>query len=226
MGQCCGTSNMFYTEDYICSIFKDDHLKLLYYNYNRLLNFIVKYRIQQEIRKKEIISEIIPKLYDHTNENKLKKYHSAFFNQFLSELDKNNNYYSVILYLYPFINHDDENIEKTLYDIFKFICPNLTKYMLVNILEKYITFYTFTLTKIVFENENENKMKEELEGLCKIYSKDNIKKYVNLIIEPIKRKFGNNEIVPLKDCIELFIPYQLGSFQNSRLLILNQAIDN
>lgn len=98
--------------------------------------------------------------------------------------------------------------------------------MLVNYLEKYITFYTFTLTKIVFENEDENNMKNELEELCKIYSKDNIKKYVNLIIEPIKRKFGNNEIVPAKDCIELFIPYQLGSFQNSRLLILNQAIDN
>ncbi len=226
MGQCCEGINLFNAEEYICSIFKDDNLKLINYNYNRLLNFIVKYRIKQEIRKKEIISEIIPKLFNNNEDNHYLKYHKAFFNEIVSELDDNNNYYNVILYFYPFINHENENIEKTLSELLKFICPNLTKYMLVNILEKYITFYTFTLTKIVFENENENKMKEELEGLCKIYSKDNIKKYVNLIIEPIKRKFGNNEIVPLKDCIELFIPYQLGSFQKSRLLILNQAIEN
>jgi len=227
MGQCCGSSNILYIEEYICSIFNDDHLKFKYYNYNRLLNFIVKFRIKQEIRKKEIISEIIPKLYDQSNDNQYKKYYSAFFNEILSELEENNNYYSLILYFYPFINHDDENTEKTLSEMLRFICPNLTKYMLANYLEKYITFYTVTLTKIVFENEDENNnMKDKFEELCKIYTKENIKKYVNLIVNPIKKKFGNNEVIPLNDIIELFIPYQLAYFQKSRLLILNQLIEN
>ena len=225
MGQCCGSTNLFNAEEYICSIFKNDHLILVNYNYNRLLNLIVKYRIQQEIRKKEIISEIIPKLYDHSEDNKFLKYHTAFFDEIISQLNENNNYYSVILYLYPFINHEDENIEKTLSNLFKYTCPNLTKYMLAITLEKYINFYTNTLTKIVFEKENENDMKSYLEDLYKIYSKDNIKKYANSIIEPIKKKYGNNEIISLKDCEDILIPFQLGLFQNSRLLILNQIIE-
>ena len=226
MGQCCEGINLFNAEEYICSIFKDDNLKLINYNYNRLLNFIVKYRIKQEIRKKEIISEIIPKLFNNNEDNHYLKYHKAFFNEIVSELDDNNNYYNVILYFYPFINHENENIEKTLSELLKFICPNLTKYNLINRIEKYISFYTIKLTKIVFENEDENYMKESLEELSKIYSTDNIKKYVNSIIEPIKKKYGNNEIISLKDIMELFLPFHLGNFQTSRLLIYNQIQQN
>ena len=141
-------------------------------------------------------------------------------------MDDNNNYYNVILYFYPFINHENENIEKTLSELLKFICPNLTKYNLINRIEKYISFYTIKLTKIVFENEDENHMKESLEELSKIYSTDNIKKYVNSIIEPIKKKYGNNEIISLKDIMELFLPFHLGNFQTSRLLIYNQIQEN
>ena len=77
----------------------------------------------------------------------------------------------------------------------------------------------------MFEKENENDMKSYLEDLYKIYSKDNIKKYANSIIEPIKKKYGNNEIISLKDFVDILIPFQLGLFQNSRLLILNQIIE-
>ena len=105
MGLCCAGVSMHEGENHINKIFSPQYFRLATYDYNRLLNTIVKYRIDQEIHKKQVEENIIPEFFNKKDlSNPFLEQHAAFFNEILSKLGEKNNMYKVLLYFYSLIS--------------------------------------------------------------------------------------------------------------------------
>lgn len=223
MGLCCSSTSLFDGEAYINQIFSDSHFKLVNYDYNRLLNTIVTYRIDQEVHKQQIIEKIIPEFFDkHDMTNPYLKFHSALFEEILSNLDEKNNIYIVLLYFYPFINHDTEIVEDHLFETFNFIKNHITQSQLTELFEKYIKFISADLTFIVWSKEDNSHMKGILEELRKIHSEKNAISTADRILFPLIKELGINEEVNInlfRDCVK---KYHIGDYQSVREAVFNE----
>lgn len=223
MGLCCAGVSIHEGENHINKIFSPQYFRLATYDYNRLLNTIVKYRIDQEIHKKQVEENIIPEFFNKKDlSNPFLEQHAAFFNEILSKLGEKNNMYKVLLYFYPFINHTNEDVEDKLFETFNFIHRQIKQQNLIELFESYFKFVTSDLTMIIWSKENDSKMKNALDELRKIHSEKNVTECSNKILFPIIKELGSNEVVPIKMFRDAVKIYSIGDYRCMRMIVMNQ----
>lgn len=221
--ECCTASNTMDCEQFIETIFKDPNFKLKNYDYMRLLNKMVDYRIMQELHKKYIEEKIIPNFFENSNGsssvNDYIVYHYALFTEILGHLQEKNNMYDVILYFFPFIDHSTENVEATIYSIFNYIGGQITLKLVLDLLGRYLRFIFIDLTKVVKAKTENSKMKKQLnDSLVNVFTDENIEMYLARKLFDILKVFGENEVIPKEEFIHCIQKLQLGSFSKARIL--------
>ncbi|MCQ2820948.1 MAG: hypothetical protein MJ252_27130 [archaeon] len=179
MGQCCGDNYEVKAEEFINLIVSDPSFKLNAYPYNELLNALADIRSQHnaDLVSKTEIEKLSKKFYVKSKEG----YHIYYMNiikdiMFQLESPKTS-MYKFILYLYPFINHEDEECDDTMYYIFKYLLKTVTAELLLEWINKYIIFCTQGVTHSVWEKCEDHELASALDELNTInYSRDNIKR--------------------------------------------------
>ena len=214
---CCEATTVS-GEALIVSIFKDSNFKLKNFYYNKLLNRLSDFIINQELYKKYIEEQLIPSFYNENANYENKIFHQALFNKILSFLNEKNSIYEVLFYLYPFIDHINENVEEHLYSIFNYIEKKgqLNLRSLLKLFERYIKFVTIDLTNIVAENINDDFQKLSIMELNRIYSEDNIKNYIATNLFNMLKIYGQNDIITQEIFIDHFKHINIANFDEIR----------
>ena len=227
MGQCCGNEYQVLGEEFVHQILKDPIFKLNKFEYNYLLNEIVSKRIQQEIHKKHIEQILIPTFYETKSTNPLKKYIENILKHILTKLEDKNNMYTVIIYFYPFISHQNEKCDENMNSIFQFIAKDFTIKQFESILTKYFVFCSRDLTYAVWKVCDDPKISKALDELNTIvYSEENIKKVVDKIVFEMAKKVRNNtgidkDHITQSNFTDVYSKYNFSSAENVRQLIMN-----
>lgn len=221
MGQCCSNQHHVLGEEFVSHLLQNPSLKLRFFTYNKLLNEIVSKRVQQEIKKKHIDELLIPQFYDTTSKDNTAIYYKNIFNYILTQLQEVNNMYIVILYFYPFINHEGEKCEETMYGIFQYISQKLTVQALEDNLLKYITFCTQGLTYAIWNKCDDPNIVSALDELnTNVYNSQNIKRFVDQIMFDIKRNSnGTNSIVNKEDFNKILLKWDISSAESIRAMM-------
>ena len=227
MGQCCGNEYQILSEEFIHQILTDPIFKLNSFDYNTLLNEIVSKRIQQEIHKKHIEQILLPTFYNTKSNSANKKYIQNILNHVLTQLQEKNNMYSVIMYFYPFINHNKENAGENMNSIFRFVSGDFTVEMFEKLLTQYFYFCTRDLTYAVWKVCDDPKISKALDELNTIvYSEDNIKKVVARIVFEMSKRVKDNKGIDKGQVTEdnfkqVFAKYNFASAENVRNLVIS-----
>lgn len=221
--ECCTSSTSMDSEQFIETIFRDPNFKLRSYDYMRLLNKMVDYRIMQELHKKYIEEKIIPNFFENSSgsnsSNDFIMYHYALFTEILGHLQEKNNMYDVILYFFPFIDHSTENVENTLYSIFNYIGGQITLKLVLDLLRRYLSFILIDLTKVVKAKTDNVKLKKQLnDSLTNVYTDENIDMFLARKLFDILKVFGENEVIPKEEFVQCIQKLKLGSFSQARIL--------
>ena len=223
-GCCCGNDLSIIGEDFILKIIQDPLLKLNKFDYNLLLNSIESKRIQEQIYKNHIRDSLYPIFYEQNSRNSNSKYINSIFSYLLTQFEETNNMNSVLLMFYPFINHKNENIGETLFNLFQSIYKHLSIYDLVHLLIKYIKIFTQGLTYAVWTVCDISEISYSLDELnTNIYSDNNIKNLVNNMIKKINKKsnYDIKALVHKNLFVEMIQQYDISSVESIRSLLLN-----
>ncbi len=221
---CCQNNSLKETEDLILQILNNPSLKLKDFDYNQLLNEIVSKRVQQEVYKEHIIEYLLEEFYNINLPEEEKKYSKSILEDLISTLNTKNNMYSVILIFYPFINHNNENCNETLFSIFNYITGRLTIESFENCLFKYFTLNTSLINNSVKKVCGDQKIKNQLEELNITYfNEDKIKSVIDRMLMDIKKNSKNFEkdLVSKEQFKEVYNNYPFASVQQIRTLVLN-----
>ena len=221
---CCPNNSLKESEDFMCQILKNPSLKLKDFDYNQLLNEIVSKRVQQEVYKEHIIEYLLEEFYNINLPEEEKKYSKSILEDLISTLNAKNNMYSVILIFYPFINHNNENCNETLFSIFNYITGRLTIESFENCLFKYFTLNTSLINNSVKKVCGDQKIKNQLEELNITYfNEDKIKSVIDRMLMDIKKNSKNFEkdLVSKEQFKEVYDNYPFASVQQIRTLVLN-----
>ncbi len=224
MGGCCGNDLTIIGEDFILKIIQDPLLKLNKFDYNLLLNSIESKRIQEQIYKNHIRDSLYPIFYEQNSRKSNSKYINSIFSYLLTQFEETNNMNSVLLMFYPFINHKNENIGETLFNLFQSFYKNLSVYDLENLLIKYIKIFTQGLTYAVWTVCDISEISYSLDELnTNIYSDNNIKNLVNNMIKKINKKsnYDIKALVPKNLFVEMIQKYDISSVESIRSHILS-----
>ena len=221
---CCPNNSLKESEDFMCQILKNPSLKLKDFDYNQLLNEIVSKRVQQEVYKEHIIEYLLEEFYNINLPEEEKKYSKSILEDLISTLNAKNNMYSVILIFYPFINHNNENCNETLFSIFNYITGRLTIESFENCLFKYFTLNTSLINNSVKKVCGDQKIKNQLKELNITYfNEDKIKSVIDRMLMDIKKNSKNLEkdLVSKEQFKEVYNNYPFASVQQIRTLVLN-----
>ena len=224
MGGCCGNDLSIIGEDFIQKIIQDPLLKLNEFDYNLLLNSIESKRIQEQIYKNQIRDSLFPIFYEQNSRKSNSKYIKSIFSYLLTQFEETNNMNSVLLMFYPFINHKNENIGETLFNLFHSIYKHLSIYDLVHLLIKYIKIFTQGLTYAVWTVCDISEISYSLDDLnTNIYSDNNIKNLVNNMIKKINKKsnYDIKALVHKNLFVEMIQQYDISSVESIRSLLLS-----
>ena len=224
MGGCCGNDLSIIGEDFIQKIIQDPLLKLNEFDYNLLLNSIESKRIQEQIYKNQIRDSLFPIFYEQNSRKSNSKYIKSIFSYLLTQFEETNNMNSVLLMFYPFINHKNENIGETLFNLFHSIYKHLSIYDLVHLLIKYIKIFTQGLTYAVWTVCDISEISYSLDELnTNIYSDNNIKNLVNNMIKKINKKsnYDIKALVHKNLFVEMIQQYDISSVESIRSLLLS-----
>ena len=223
-GCCCGNDLSIIGEDFILKIIQDPLLKLNKFDYNLLLNSIESKRIQEQIYKNQIKDSLFPIFYEQNSRKSNSKYINSIFSYLLTQFEETNNMNSVLLMFYPFINHKNEIIGETLFNLFQSIYKHLSIYDLVHLLIKYIKIFTQGLTYAVWTVCDISEISYSLDELnTNIYSDNNIKNLVNNMIKKINKKsnYDIKALVHKNLFVEMIQQYDISSVESIRSLLLN-----
>ena len=127
--------------------------------------------------------------------------------------------YNVLIYFYPFIEHNNENVENNLYSIFIYIGGKgyLNLKLMIECIENYIKFVTITITKIVLKNTNDELMQNSLNDLLnRVYTEKNIQNFLATNLFELLKLYGQNDIIPVETFIEYTRRLDLGYFHELR----------
>ena len=224
MGACCPNNTSMEAEEFVLNQIKNPSLKLKDFDYNQLLNEIVSKRVQQEVYKEHIIEYLLEEFYNINLPEEEKKYSKSILEDLISTLNAKNNMYSVILIFYPFINHNNENCNETLFSIFNYITGRLTIESFENCLFKYFTLNTSLINNSVKKVCGDQKIKNQLEELNITYfNEDKIKSVIDRMLMDIKKNSKNLEkdLVSKEQFKEVYNNYPFASVQQIRTLVLN-----
>ena len=142
----------------------------------------------------------------------------------MTQFEETNNMNSVLLMFYPFINHKNEIIGETLFNLFHSIYKHLSIYDLVHLLIKYIKIFTQGLTYAVWTVCDISEISYSLDELnTNIYSDNNIKNLVNNMIKKINKKsnYDIKALVHKNLFVEMIQQYDISSVESIRSLLLS-----
>jgi hypothetical protein len=229
MGECCSSTSYLIAEEEVITILKDPNFHLRNYTYNRLLNEIVSKRIKQEIHKKHIKELLIPNLYtkDSNSNSKNQVYMDSIFDLILSQLKEKNNMYTVMLYFYPFINHEGEKCEENMFSIFQYMAGILSLKNFKEGLTKYVLFVTKGITDAIWQKCDDANIAGGLDDLINnVYNEDNVNRFVERVIADVKKGVPPSQLqtgIKMEQFKELFMKYDLSTIESVRELMLTNG---
>ena len=227
MGSCCTSNTNLLAEQFIRDILKDESLKIRNYNYMELLNEIVSKRVEQEIPKEHIKQFLIPEFYDSEKTENNDIYICSIFNYILDQLEERNNMYLVLLYFYPFINHEQEKTHENFFNTIRFITQShrleITRQNVRKWLFNYISFCSWGITyainsKLLASDDLNNSFSILLKGP---YSENNLNKLLETLINALTDG-REEEIIGLDMFAKMFAKYDISSIENVRDFLLAQ----
>ena len=227
MGSCCTNNSNSIAEQFIRDILNDESLTIRNYSYNELLNEIVSKRVEQEIPYEHIKKFLIPEFYDSKKTQTNGVYIEPIFNYILEHLEERNNMYKVLLYFYPFIKHDEENIEQNFFNILRFITKTqrleIERENVRILLFNYISFCSWGITKsiknkLLTPDELESSFESLLNGP---YSEDKLNNFLDRLMKELTGdKF--EELITLEMFQKMFKKYDISVVENVREYLLNE----
>ena len=227
MGSCCANNSNSIGEQFIRDILKDEALTIRNYSYNELLNEIVSKRIEQEIPIEHVKQYLIPEFFDSKKAPTNGIYIEAIFNYILEHLEERNNLYTVLLYFYPFIKHDEENIEQNFFNIFRFITKTqkleIERENVRLLLFNYILFCSWGITssiknKLLTPDELESSFESLLNGP---YSEDKLNNFLDRLMKELTDGFPE-ELITLEMFQNMFKKYDISEVENVREYLLTE----
>lgn len=161
-------------------------LKICSYSYDSLLLFIDEKIEDIELTKEYIWEDIFPYFYETNEElNMYHKYHQRLFFDILDNISSSPTKYEIVFYVYPFIEHVNENTVEHFYDIIYQFNYKVMQHSKVCLLVKnYMELCTLTLSaSINKEMEMNNPIKQNIMKLVhSVYSNKNILKEMNYFL--------------------------------------------
>ena len=121
MGSCCIIDSNLIAEQLIRNVLKDESLIIRNYNYAELFNEIFNKGVEQEMPKECLKQFLMPLFFDPKKTQSNDIYIESILNYILDHLEETDNMHTILLYFYPFIKHDEEEIEQNFFNIIRFI---------------------------------------------------------------------------------------------------------
>jgi len=227
MGSCCTNNSNLVGENFIRDILKDESLTIRNYTYNELLNEIVSKRIEQEIPLEHIQKYLIPEFYDSKKAQTNGIYIESIFNYILEHLEERNNMYTVLLYFYPFIKHEEENIEQIFFNILRFITKSqrfeVEREKVRLLLFNYISFCSWGITnsiknKLLTPDDLESSFESLLNGP---YSEDKLNSFLDRLMKELTGDMFE-ELINLEMFKKMFKKYDISEVENVREYLLTE----
>ena len=227
MGSCCTNNSNLIAENFIREILKDESLQLRKYNYMELLNEIVSKRVEQEIPKDHVKQFLIKEFYDPNKTESNDVYIESIFNYILEHLEERNNMYLVLIYFYPFINHDQEKVHENFFNIIRFITQShrleISRENVRKWLFNYISFCSWGITyairiKLPPSDDLNNSFASLLNGP---YSEDKLNNFLDRMMNALTNGLGE-EIINLEMFEKMFKQYDISSLENIRDFLLEE----
>jgi hypothetical protein len=225
MGSCCVSNSTLIGEQFIRDILSDESFKLRKYTYMELLNEIVSKRVEQEIPKEHVKQFLFPEFYDGDKSDSNEIYINSIFNYIMEHLEEKNNMYLVLLYFYPFINHEKEDKADKFFSIIRFITQShkleISRENVRQWLFQYISFCTWGVTyairiKMPPADDLNNSIKLLLKGP---YSEDKLNNFLDKMMNTLTNRIPE-EVIKLDMFKKLFEKYDLSNIENIRDFLL------
>ena len=225
MGSCCVSNSTLIGEQFIRDILSDESFKLRKYTYMELLNEIVSKRVEQEIPKEHVKQFLFPEFYDGDKSDSNEIYINSIFNYIMEHLEEKNNMYLVLLYFYPFINHEKEDKADKFFSIIRFITQShkleISRENVRQWLFQYISFCTWGVTyairiKMPPADDLNNSIKLLLKGP---YSEDKLNNFLDKMMNTLTNRIPE-EVIKLDMFKKLFEKYDLSNIENVRDFLL------
>jgi hypothetical protein len=225
MGSCCVSNSTLIGEQFIRDILSDESFKLRKYTYMELLNEIVSKRVEQEIPKEHVKQFLFPEFYDGDKSDSNEIYINSIFNYIMEHLEEKNNMYLVLLYFYPFINHEKEDKADKFFSIIRFITQShkleISRENVRQWLFQYISFCTWGVTyairiKMPPADDLNNSIKLLLKGP---FSEDKLNNFLDKMMNTLTNRIPE-EVIKLDMFKKLFEKYDLSNIENIRDFLL------
>ena len=227
MGSCCTNNSNLLAEQYVRDILSDESLKIRNYSYIELLNEIVSKRVEQEIPKAHVKQFLIPEFYDSNKTESNDVYIESIFNYILDHLKERNNMYIVLLYFYPFIKHQEENIAQNFFNILRFITQShraeITKENVRKWIFNYISFCSWGITNaIATKMPTSADLSRSFASLIKgPYSEEKIYSFLDRLMNELTGG-RSEEIINLEMFKNMFKKYDISVVENVREYLLTE----
>ena len=227
MGSCCQNNSNIIAEQFVRDILKDESLKIRNYNYMELLNEIVSKRVEQEIPKEHIKQFLIPEFYDSNKTETNDIYINSIFNYRLEQLQDRNNMYSVLIFFYPFIKHEEERTYENFFNTIRFITQSpkeISREKCRECLFNYISFCSWGITysirlKLPQTDDLNNSFSSLLNGP---YSESNLNKFLDTLMNALTGG-EYKELINLNMFECLFDQYDISTIENVRDFLLGET---
>ena len=231
MGSCCASNSALIGEEFIREILSDESLKLRKYSYMDLLNEIVSKRVEQEIPKEHVKQFLFPEFYDENVSQSKDLYINSIFNLILNNLEEKNNMYLVILYFYPFINHNNEKKYEVFFNLIRFITQShnmeISRENVRQWLFQYISFCSWGVTNAIRimlppSDDMNNSIKLLLKGPFSENQLNNLlERLMNALTDGVLE-----EIITLDMFKKMFEIYDISTIENVREFLLSSENNN
>ena len=222
MGSCCIIDSNLIAEQLIRNVLKDESLIIRNYNYAELFNEIFNKGFEQEMPKECLKQFLMPLFFDPKKTQSNDIYIESILNYILDHLEETDNMHTILLYFYPFIKHDEEEIEQNFFNIIRFInqSPRLEipREKVRKCLFNYILFCSWGITNairiklppsddlnisflsLIKGTYAEDKIYGFLERLMKELTKDKSKKLITLeMFQNMFKKYDISEVEKVRD---------------------------
>ena len=230
MGSCCVANSTLIGENFIRDILNDESLKLRNFSYMELLNEIVSKRVEQEIPKQHVKQYLLPEFYNEDKSDANEVYINSIFNYIIEHLEEKNNMYLVLLYFYPFINHENEEKHDKFFSTIRFITQShkleISRENVRQWLFQYISFCSWGITyairiKMPPSDDLNNSIKMLLKGP---YSEDQLNSFLDKLMSSLNDGIPTRTI-NLKMFKKMFEKYDISNIENVRDFLLEEKTE-
>ncbi len=226
MGACCSGATPNKGEDYITEVLSSENFFLKDYYYKDLkekINSIPSKELTDEFNLRK---NLYPILFEQNKEkNKYIQIHKGIINELLSKVKSNPSTNNIIFWLFPYLNHiNEKNTEEILYDIFTEENEDQLNIISISeLLDSYIDNCTILLTFAFWNIVSSNDLKNSYDEMNSIiYTNEHKNKLVEKILEDLKNKYDNYDLVTVDIFSNTIKPYQISNYRIVRSLLGNQ----